>query len=292
MAHVTSYKAGGAVGVLKHDERSEHDHVKERKNESIDSNRTHLNYNLAAKRSGTLMQHINRVCDENNVRLSNRKDLNVMCSWVVTVPKSVPMEQHPLFFKTCYDFFEERYGKKYTLSAMVHLDETTPHMHYCFLPVGYDKKNDRYTVSSKLVLTRTELQHFHSDLSSHLKQIFGYDVGIENGETAKKGNRTTEELKYHSAKKRLNQIKEHINTAEMRLNALQDDFEAQKGKYDFIKIEVSGADYRWIRDNVCCTVFKNSKGDNYFVVPKSERIRFDKYMNLIEKRNFDKKLHL
>ena len=70
MAHVTSYKVGGAIGVLKHDERSEHDHVQERKNESIDNSRTHLNYNMAAKRSGTLMQHIKRVCDENNVRLS------------------------------------------------------------------------------------------------------------------------------------------------------------------------------------------------------------------------------
>lgn len=100
MAHVTSYKVGGAIGVLKHDERSEHDHVQERKNESIDSSRTHLNYNMAAKRSGTLMQHIKRVCDENNVRLSNRKDLNVMCSWVVTAPKTVKPAELPLFFKT------------------------------------------------------------------------------------------------------------------------------------------------------------------------------------------------
>ena len=136
MAHVTSYKVGGAIGVLKHDERSEHDHVQERKNESIDNSRTHLNYNLAAKRSGTLMQHIKRVCDENNVRLSNRKDLNVMCSWVVTAPKTVKPAELPLFFKTCFDFLEKKYGKQYTLSATVHMDETTPHLHFCFLPVG------------------------------------------------------------------------------------------------------------------------------------------------------------
>ena len=34
----------------------------------------------------------------------------------------------------------KRYGEKYTLSATVHLDETTPHMHYSFIPVGYDKR--------------------------------------------------------------------------------------------------------------------------------------------------------
>lgn len=197
MAHVTSYKVGGAIGVLKHDERSEHDHVQERKNESIDNSRTHLNYNMAAKRSGTLMQHIKRVCDENNVRLSNRKDLNVMCSWVVTAPKTVKPAELPLFFKTCFDFLEKKYGKQYTLSATVHMDETTPHLHYCFLPVGLDKKNNRLTVSSKLVLSRSQLRTFHKELESELKTVFGRELGIENGAT-KKGNQTVAQLKQQS----------------------------------------------------------------------------------------------
>lgn len=197
MAHVTSYKVGGAIGVLKHDERSEHDHVQKRKNESIDNSRTHLNYNMAAKRSGTLMQHIKRVCDENNVRLSNRKDLNVMCSWVVTAPKTVKPAELPLFFKTCFDFLEKKYGKQYTLSATVHMDETTPHLHYCFLPVGLDKKNNRLTVSSKLVLSRSHLRTFHKELESELKTVFGRELGIENGAT-KKGNQTVAQLKQQS----------------------------------------------------------------------------------------------
>lgn len=197
MAHVTSYKVGGAIGVLKHDERSEHDHVQERKNESIDNSRTHLNYNLAAKRSGTLMQHIKRVCDENNVRLSTRKDLNVMCSWVVTAPKTVKPAELPMFFKACFDFLEKKYGKQYTLSATVHMDETTPHLHYCFLPVGLDKKNNRLTVSSKLVLSRSHLRTFHKELESELKTVFGRNLGIENGAT-KKGNQTVAQLKQQS----------------------------------------------------------------------------------------------
>lgn len=197
MAHVTSYKVGGAIGVLKHDERSEHDHVQERKNESIDSSRTHLNYNMAVKRNGTLMQHIKRVCDENNVRLSTRKDLNVMCSWIVTAPKTVKPAELPLFFKTCFDFMEKKYGKQYTLSATVHMDETTPHMHFCFLPVGYDQKNNRLTVSSKLVLSRSHLRTFHKELESELKTVFGRNLGIENGAT-KEGNQTVAQLKQQS----------------------------------------------------------------------------------------------
>lgn len=235
MAHITNFKSGGAVGVLRHDERTETDEVQSRKNECIDSSRTHLNYNLASPRKGKLMDHISSVCNENGVNLSKRKDLNVMCSWVITAPKSVPSEQLDLFFKTCYDFLEERYGKKYTLSACVHLDETTPHLHYCFIPVGYDKKNDRFTVSSKLVVTRTELRNFHSDLSMRMEQVFGRDIGIQN-EATKDGNMTTQELKYQSAVKRTEKAEQLAKQAENRLNDLQgrvlkqEEVNALKGK--------------------------------------------------------------
>lgn len=213
MAHLTSFKLNGAVGVLRHDERREYDEVQSRKNECIDPDRTHLNYNLAPKRNGTLMNHIQKVCLEHNIRLSNRKDLNVMCSWVITAPKAIPEQQLPRFFKRCYDFMTARYGEHYTLSAAVHLDETTPHIHYCFIPVGHDQKNDRLTVSSKLVATRTELRSFQQELSRTLEKEFGFDVGILN-EATKNGNQTIEQLKYKS------ELDNEIIGAELKLEQL------------------------------------------------------------------------
>ena len=221
MAHLASFKSTGAVGVLRHDERKETDKVQSRKNECIDNSRTHLNYNLASPRKGTLMEHIRRVCSENQVHLNKRKDLNVMCSWVVTAPKSITSAEQLLkFFRCCYDFMTNRYGKKYTLSATVHLDETTPHLHYSFLPVGYDKKNERYTVSSKLVATRTELRNFQRELSKALEKEFGYDVGILN-EATKDGNKEIQELKLQTAKKRIAEAEQFAEQAEKRLNDLQ-----------------------------------------------------------------------
>ena len=220
MAHLTSFKAGGAVGVLRHDERTENDKVHSRKNKCIDSTKTSLNYNLAPKRTGTLMGHIKQVCKDNGVNLSNRKDLNVMCSWVITAPKSISEEDISKFFLCCYDFMTKRYGEKYTLSATVHLDETTPHMHYSFIPVGYDKKNDRFTVSSKLVATRTELRKFQQELSKSLENEFGYDVGILN-EATKDGNKEIQELKYQTAVKRIEDAEHRAERAENRLKDLQ-----------------------------------------------------------------------
>lgn len=220
MAHLASFKSAGAVGVLRHDERTENDKVQSRKNECIDSKKTCLNYNLAPKRKGNLMDHIRQVCKDNNVRLSNRKDLNVMCSWIVTAPKTIPKDQIPKFFLYCYSFLKKRYGEEYTLSATVHLDETTPHLHYSFIPVGYDKKNNRLTVSSKLVATRTELRSFQQELSKTLENEFGYDVGILN-EATKDGNKEIQELKLQTAQKRIAEAEQSAERAEKHLNELQ-----------------------------------------------------------------------
>lgn len=220
MAHLASFKSAGAVGVLRHDERTENDKVQSRKNECIDSKKTCLNYNLAPKRKGNLMEHIRQVCKDNNVRLSNRKDLNVMCSWIVTAPKTIPKDQIPKFFLYCYSFLKKRYGEEYTLSATVHLDETTPHLHYSFIPVGYDKKNNRLTVSSKLVATRTELRSFQQELSKSLENEFGYDVGILN-EATKDGNKEIQELKLQTAQKRIAEAEQSAERAEKHLNELQ-----------------------------------------------------------------------
>lgn len=220
MAHLASFKSAGAVGVLRHDERTENDKVQSRKNECIDSKKTCLNYNLAPKRKGNLMEHIRQVCKDNNVRLSNRKDLNVMCSWIVTAPKTIPKDQIPKFFLYCYNFLKKRYGEEYTLSATVHLDETTPHLHYSFIPVGYDKKNNRLTVSSKLVATRTELRSFQQELSKALENEFGYDVGILN-EATKDGNKEIQELKLQTAQKRIAEAEQSAERAEKHLNELQ-----------------------------------------------------------------------
>ena len=50
------------------------------------------------------------------------------------------------------------------MAAVVHYDETTPHLHYAFVPVVFDNKKSRYKVSAKEVLTRHDLQTFHDDL--------------------------------------------------------------------------------------------------------------------------------
>lgn len=50
------------------------------------------------------------------------------------------------FFKDCYEFVQKKCGEPYIVSAVVHMDEKTPHLHATYIPVvnGKDRKGDPY----------------------------------------------------------------------------------------------------------------------------------------------------
>ena len=141
MAHVEKF-ARGTTGVMcGHYGRTEGDGVR-RSNENIDPARTHLNYNLAPAHDGGQIAFIQKRLSE--VKLQNRADVKVMCDWVVTLPvtdefkQQKPERQEELmqgFFRASYDFLEKRYGRENVVSAYVHMDEKTPHMHYGVVPI-------------------------------------------------------------------------------------------------------------------------------------------------------------
>src|SRR5699024_7743711 len=89
------------------------------------------------------------------------------------------------FFEKTYDFLSECYGEENVLAGVVHNDETTPHMHFAFIPVTYDEKREREKVSAKEELNRNELKSFNKDLDKHLKERITqiYQKGVLNDKT-------------------------------------------------------------------------------------------------------------
>lgn len=204
-----------------------------RKNDSIDPNRTHLNYNLV-KSPGTQEERLNKRLSE--IKVQKRKDINVMCSWVVTAPKDLQTTQLNDFFKETYNFLVNRYGgEKNVISAYVHMDETTPHLHFAFVPVAIDKKKNIEKLCAKEVINKRDLQTFHDDLQKHLNQerIF---CSILN-EATKQGNKSIKELKRDTAIEKM-----HENRSNELVNKVIDQLERElaqvkkvdsRGIYDF-----------------------------------------------------------
>ena len=162
------------------------------KNQEIHHDRTHWNYNLAPKHEGmTDYEFMKNRCEE--FKILKRSNVNWMVSWVITIPADYEGSQE-MFFKEAYNFMENKYGKENVISAYVHLDETSPHMHFCFVPVVFDTKKQEYKVNAKVCINRTELLKIHPQMQEYLENKLQTKVNILNGATAE-GNKTIEQLK-------------------------------------------------------------------------------------------------
>lgn len=191
MAHFEKYTAGAIGHMLAH-----YDRTHSSSTSKINESKTFLNYNLAAKDQPlSQLDFIHKRLSE--IKVLKRKDVNVMCDWIVTASQELAKDELPLFFAETYKFLNDRYGKENVISAYVHLDETTPHIHYAFVPVVMDKKKNIPKLSAKERVPVRELKTFHPDLTKYMKNIFGRDIGIQNDATAL-GNQTIKQLKQKS----------------------------------------------------------------------------------------------
>lgn len=176
--------------ILVHCDRS--DPNRTYKNQKIDHSKTYLNYNLAPEHKGmTDYEFMKKRCEE--FKVLKRKDVNWLISWVITMPTDYKGNK-ALFFREAYNFMENRYGKDNVVSAYVHLDETSPHMHFCFVPVIFDKKKQEYKVNAKQCINKVELKQIHPEMQEYLENKLQTKVNILNGATAE-GNKTIDQLK-------------------------------------------------------------------------------------------------
>lgn len=178
-------------------------------NQDIDITRTHLNYNLAEEdQKEKQLDFINKRMKD--LKCLNRKDVNVMITWVITLPQEMngkSDEEKKRFFRKSYEFLKNRYGAENVISAYVHMDEGQPHMHFAFTPVMYDQKKGRYKFDAKRVGSRQDLQTFHKDFDKHLEREMGYKTGVINGIT--EINLSTKELK--EVQKRMAEIDRELS---------------------------------------------------------------------------------
>ena len=248
MAHMMKHTKASCGHMFAHFDRKA-EHIS---NENLDRTRTHLNYNLATHQQMDQGEFVRQRCSE--VRCQNRKDVNVMVSWVVTAPKDLPEAEHKAFFQASYDFLQKRYGRENVVSAYVHMDEVTPHMHFAFVPVVRTFKQDRknpdistevYKVSAKECVNRYDLQGFHESLQRYVSKELGHEVSILN-EATKEGNRSIEELKRQSATERLQEANEKaskiVYKAQTQAQAVKDSLIAVKAEYEAKKAYVQQAD--------------------------------------------------
>ncbi len=158
---------------------NERDETYQAVNPQIDFTRTRNNYNII-KRQRSYTQFINDKIEALDLPTKVRKDAVLMCSFVVGSDREFfsrlsPSEQQQ-FFVDCTRFFAERYGEENIISAVVHIDETTPHLHLNLIPIADGR------LCAKTLFDRKELQNLQTEFHSVVGKKWNLQRGKEGSQ--------------------------------------------------------------------------------------------------------------
>ena len=141
----TKYKRENLKGIYRHNERKN----KNYSNNNIDKERSYLNYSIKIPKY-RYDKEFDRLKEKYNLKGQIKTVSNIACEYIITSDKQffeeIGEEETKRYFETAYNFVAEykNLGEQYIMSAKVHMDEETPHMHLIFLPVVHttDKKGN------------------------------------------------------------------------------------------------------------------------------------------------------
>ena len=130
-------KGGAAKAIAAHNERTKEAYAS---NPDIDKSRTIQNYHLVTPH-WSYEQEIRHRLRMAGCRV--RKDSVKFMDTLVTVSPGFAKaheSEMPEYFNRAFDFLKERVGEENIISAVVHMDEKTPHLHLCFVPLTKDNR--------------------------------------------------------------------------------------------------------------------------------------------------------
>lgn len=117
-------------------------------------------------------------------------------------------QQNDDFFKDCLQFHQERFG--HIISAVVHYDETTPHLHIISVPLTKDGRlSARDVIGNKAKMSKTQDQFFEQ-----VGRSYGLARGIHMDGREKKEHISAQEHE-------LREIKQQIAREQEKLEAIE-----------------------------------------------------------------------
>ena len=148
-------------------------------NPQIDSERTSENYHIIYPQ-GKYIEMINKRLATLTLKRKIRSDAILMNSFVISSDgeffKGLRAWEQRAFFENCARFFVDKYGYENMLSAVVHMDETTPHMHLNFVPINGGR------LSSKSLFDKKKLSELQTELWEQVGKKYGLKRGKENSQ--------------------------------------------------------------------------------------------------------------
>lgn len=247
---IKKYDGGSVRGIEKHVQREA---SSSNTNPDIDFARSSQNYNLHSQYQGSTYKSLIKKrlaeCGIEKVRKNGVQMVELLFTASPTFFDEKTQDEIRQYFTDCYNWACNQYGKENIISAVVHLDEKTPHLHLELVPIVKSKLNARELFNHKT----TEMQNkAHKDVFSK--------YGLERGETNK-------ELK-------------HLSTLNYKIITLQKEIDTKQQELTELQNQLNNNELYQLRKNLKSMQEKLAK---MFEVLESDPQLMNEYKQAIER---------
>ena len=195
------YKGPEIGRIEAHDERMKDKYAS---NPDVDTSRSRLNFHLVKPQRSYRAEAEKQIAEAG---CRARKDSVRVVETLITASPEFFQGKKPRevkeFFEYALAFIQSKQSLETIISAVVHVDEKTPHMHLCFVPLTEDKR-----LSAKdIVGNKKKLSQWQDDFWKHMVKKY---PDFERGESASETGRTHIPPRLFKEAVRLNRQKDKI----------------------------------------------------------------------------------
>ena len=165
-------------------------------NPDIDTSRSKYNFHIV-KPDGRYYHFIQSRIEQ--ARCRTRKDSTRFVDTLITASpeffKGKSPKEIAAYFQRAADFLIDRVGRENIVSAMVHMDEKTPHLHLVFVPLTKDNR----LCAKEIIGNRANLTKWQDDFHACMVEQY---PDLERGESASKTGRKHIPTRLNAGKKK------------------------------------------------------------------------------------------
>ena len=195
------YKGPEIGNIESHNERTKEKYAS---NPDVDTARSHLNFHLVTPQRKYCAEAEKQIAEAG---CRTRSDsVRVVEALVTASPEffnGKKKSEVKAYFQEALDFIREHQDPKTIISAVVHMDEKTPHMHLCFVPLTADKRLS----AKEIVGNKKKLTQWQDQFWEHMVKKY---PDLERGESASETGRDHIPPRLFKEAVHLNRMKEQI----------------------------------------------------------------------------------
>ena len=235
------------------------DHIERRVIASnVDPTRTHLNRELVqlsegvTERDEAIAHRIKSAGIKRKITPDQVRAIRVMLSG--THEDMMKIQQDGRIDEWCDDsmqWLHKTFGKENTVSAVLHMDETTPHIHATIVPIvtgerrkakqkkqtegkrTYRKKTDAARLCADDVLNRDRLVAYHDDYAKVMERY-----GLQRGVRGSEARHTTTAQYYRDLKRQTGELETDVQQLQIEKQEVEKQLKQVKREINTEKLEV------------------------------------------------------